>query len=155
MSKIFSDIEKAVICRSWHPAQTLAADAIYILIVKIDYSGDAALKEDFKINLEVQWRNPYGYLSAIDYPLLHFYGFMCIVYIILALIWLFICFKHWMDLLRIQFWIGAVIIVGMVEKAVFYAEYANMNAVGESVEGLIEVFRTSKIGLIAFFSLPN
>jgi len=123
---------------SWHPAQTLAVDAIYILIVKIDYSGDAALKEDFKINLEVQWRNPYGYLSAIDYPLLHFYGFMCVVYIVLALIWLFICFKYWMDLLRIQFWIGAVIIVGMVEKAVFYAEYANMNAVGESVEGLIE-----------------
>ncbi|KAE9556109.1 hypothetical protein FO519_000743 [Halicephalobus sp. NKZ332] len=123
---------------SWHPAQILPADAIYILIVKIDYSGEPSLTEEFKVVLEVQWRNPYGYLSAIDYPLLHFYGFMCAVYICLAVVWLLICFKYWMDLLRIQFWIGAVIIVGMVEKAVFYAEYANMNEIGESVEGLIE-----------------
>lgn len=27
----------------------------------------------------------------------------------------------------------------MVEKAVFYAEYSNMNETGQSVEGLIEV----------------
>lgn len=36
---------------------------------------------------------------------------------------------------------GAVIILGMVEKAVFYSEYATMNNSGESVEGLIEVGR--------------
>uniref|UniRef100_A0AC34Q679 Transmembrane protein 87A n=1 Tax=Panagrolaimus sp. JU765 TaxID=591449 RepID=A0AC34Q679_9BILA len=128
---------------SWHPAQVLLTDAIYILIVKINYAGDASkavdLSKSFKVQLEVQWRNPHGYLSAIDYPLLRFYQFMCILYIILSMIWLIVCFKHWKDLLRIQFWIGAVIIIGMIEKAVFYAEYANMNDVGESVEGLIEL----------------
>jgi hypothetical protein len=126
---------------SWHPDQVLPADAIYVLIVKISYAGGLSgpeSEEGFKVFLEAQWRGPYGYLSAIDYPLLHFYGFMCIVYIFLSFIWLIVCFKHWKDLLRIQFWIGAVIIVGMVEKAVFYAEYANMNDAGESVEGLIE-----------------
>ena len=30
--------------------------------------------------------------------------------------------------------------IGMVEKAVFYAEYSNMNQTGKSVEGLLEVF---------------
>lgn len=113
------------------------------MIVKIAYSGTADLPKDddghFKVMLEVQWRNPYGYLSAIDYPLLHFYGFMCIVYIILAFVWMIFCFKHWKDLLRIQFWIGGVIMIGLVEKAVFYEEYSNMNETGESVEGLLEV----------------
>ena len=33
---------------------------------------------------------------------------------------------------------GAVIMIGMIEKAVFYAEYSNMNATGQSIEGLIE-----------------
>ena len=133
----------------------MPTDALYVLIVKIAFAGppDADPDKEFKVLLEAQWRNPHGYLSAIDYPLLHFYGFMCAVYIILSLVWLIICFKHWKDLLRIQFWIGnywnklryyewfigAVIIVGMIEKAVFYAEYANMNDAGESVEGLIEV----------------
>ena len=30
--------------------------------------------------------------------------------------------------------------IGMIEKAVFYAEYSNMNQTGKSVEGLLEVF---------------
>ena len=32
-----------------------------------------------------------------------------------------------------------MILVGMIEKAVFYAEYANMNDTGSSIEGLLEV----------------
>lgn len=80
---------------------------------------------------------------------------MCFFYLILAVVWLFICLRHWRDLLRIQFWIGllffltyilykifflgAVIVVGMIEKAVFYTEYSNMNLSGESIEGLLEV----------------
>uniref|UniRef100_A0A7E4ULE5 Transmembrane receptor, eukaryota n=1 Tax=Panagrellus redivivus TaxID=6233 RepID=A0A7E4ULE5_PANRE len=125
---------------SWHPALVLPADSLYVLIVKFAYVGSDKpnVVKSFNVQLETQWRGPNGYLSAIDYPLLHFYGFMCAVYIVLSLVWLFICMKHWRDLLRIQFWIGAVIVVGMVEKAVFYAEYSNMNDKGESVEGLIE-----------------
>lgn len=78
---------------------------------------------------------------------------MSIFYLILAFVWLIVCVKHWRDLLRIQFWIGikkiilffkciflgGVIIIGMIEKAVFYAEYSNMNLTGESIEGLLEV----------------
>lgn len=125
---------------SWHPVQHLPVDSIYFLIIKI-----LVLKfpeDNNKIhNIEtvVQWRGPNGYLSAIDYPLLGFFELMCFFYLILALVWLIICIKYWRDLLRIQFWIGAVIIVGMIEKAVFYAEYSNMNLTGESIEGLLEL----------------
>ncbi|KAI1718291.1 lung seven transmembrane receptor domain-containing protein [Ditylenchus destructor] len=125
---------------SWHPVQKLPIDSIYILILKISLLKQPPNgQQPPKIQAEVQWRGPYGFLSAIDYPLLRFYGFMCFFYMILAMSWLFVCLRHWRDLLRIQFWIGAVILIGMIEKAVFYAEYANMNESGQSIEGLLEV----------------
>lgn len=34
---------------------------------------------------------------------------------------------------------GAVIIIGMVEKTMFYSEYATMNMNGSTVDGFIEV----------------
>lgn len=34
------------------------------------------------------------------------------VYLIFAVIWLVVSFSQWRDLLRIQFWIGAVILIG-------------------------------------------
>lgn len=48
---------------------------------------------------------------------------MCGVYVFLGTAWLIVCWLQWRDLLRIQFWIGAVILLGMLEKATFYAEY--------------------------------
>lgn len=51
-----------------------------------------------------------------------FYGAMCLVYVVLGLAWLIVSFLQWRDLLRIQFWIGGVILLGMLEKAMFYAE---------------------------------
>jgi hypothetical protein len=41
---------------------------------------------------------------------------MCLVYVILGLAWLIVSFCQWRDLLRIQFWIGGVILLGMLEK---------------------------------------
>ena len=102
---------------------------------------------------------PNGYLSVIDYPLLVFYGCMCAVYVVMGLVWLVLCSMHWRDLLRIQFWIGGVIFLGMLEKAMFLvilsncvrklclafskteippqAEFSNINATGDFTPGLI------------------
>lgn len=55
-----------------------------------------------------------------------FYGAMCLVYVVLGLAWLIVSFLQWRDLLRIQFWIGGVILLGMLEKAMFYAEVSYM-----------------------------
>lgn len=59
---------------------------------------------------------------------------MCIVYILYALLWFIWAACYWKDLLRIQFWIAGVIFLGMVEKAVFCAEYENTNTVGSACE---------------------
>lgn len=60
---------------------------------------------------------------------------MCLVYVAYGIIWLVVSFMQWRDLLRIQFWIGGVILLGMLEKAVFYAEYQSVNSTGVSVQG--------------------
>lgn len=65
---------------------------------------------------------------------LQFYMVMCIVYILYGLLWFIWSACYWKDLLRIQFWIAGVIFLGMVEKAVFCAEYENTNAVGSACE---------------------
>jgi hypothetical protein len=62
---------------------------------------------------------------------------MCIVYVFYALGWLVVSALQWRDLLRIQFWVGAVIFLGMIEKAVFYAEYQSINTTGQSVKGAV------------------
>jgi hypothetical protein len=41
---------------------------------------------------------------------------MCLVYVIYGIAWLVVSFCQWRDLLRIQFWIGGVILLGMLEK---------------------------------------
>uniref|UniRef100_A0A1I7YBS3 Histone_H2A_C domain-containing protein n=1 Tax=Steinernema glaseri TaxID=37863 RepID=A0A1I7YBS3_9BILA len=123
---------------SWHPVQSLPMDGIYFLVLKFSDVNLPESTSTYNMNIDVQWRGPSGFLSAMDYPLLRFYSFMCFFYILLAVIWLVVCLKHWKDLLRIQYWIGAVIMIGMVEKALFLEEYSNMNDTGKSVDGLIE-----------------
>ncbi|XP_071511903.1 transmembrane protein 87A-like [Diadema antillarum] len=85
-----------------------------------------------KVKMEVTMKSPWGYLSATQYPLLPFYGVMCGIYSIMALVWMVLLFRQWKDLLRIQFCISAVIILGLIEKAAFVAEFERHNNTGRS-----------------------
>ncbi|CAJ0947105.1 unnamed protein product, partial [Mesorhabditis belari] len=122
---------------TWHPAVRLPIDAIYFAIVKFQLTQNSKVKTG-NVTVITKWRGPYGFLSAIDYPLLGFYAFMCLFYGILSMVWLILCIRHFKDILKIQYWIGGVIILGMVEKAMFYSEYSTMNNYGENVDGVIE-----------------
>lgn len=59
-----------------------------------------------------------------------FFGVMCGVYTLLCTAWLLVCWLQWRDLLRIQYWIGGVALLGMVESATYYAVYSNINSTG-------------------------
>ncbi|XP_038185969.1 transmembrane protein 87A isoform X4 [Arvicola amphibius] len=119
------------------PLQTWQ-DAPYIFIVHVDISSskespkENALSNLFIMTVEV--KGPYEYLTLEDYPLMIFFMVMCIVYVLFGVLWLAWSACYWRDLLRIQFWIGAVIFLGMFEKAVFYAEFQNIRYKGESVQ---------------------
>ncbi|GMR60459.1 hypothetical protein PMAYCL1PPCAC_30654 [Pristionchus mayeri] len=123
---------------SWHPVQKVPVDAIYFLVIKVSTANAAGRKKE-NVTVAVEWRQPHGYLSAIDYPLHRFYFIMCIFYAVLAGVWLYMSIRYYRDILRVQYWIGVVIIFGMVEKAVFYTEYQGMNNTGESTDGLIQL----------------
>uniref|UniRef100_A0A3B1J4L1 GOST seven transmembrane domain-containing protein n=1 Tax=Astyanax mexicanus TaxID=7994 RepID=A0A3B1J4L1_ASTMX len=62
---------------------------------------------------------------------------MCIIYVVLGVLWLALSACYWRDLLRIQFWIGGVIFLGMLEKAVYYAEFQSIRYDGLSVQGAV------------------
>jgi hypothetical protein len=57
---------------------------------------------------------------------------MCLYYSLLAIFWMIVSSIYWRQLLRIQFWVGAVILLGMMEKAMFYFEYHQANSIGYS-----------------------
>ncbi|XP_062934082.1 transmembrane protein 87B isoform X3 [Cynocephalus volans] len=109
-------------------------DGYHIFIVSIKAEKTDA---PWNLNVSLSMKGPHGYISAADWPLMIFYMVMCIVYILYGILWLMWSACYWKDILRIQFWIAAVIFLGMLEKAVFYAEYQNINSTGLSTQGLL------------------
>ncbi|XP_010729001.2 transmembrane protein 87A isoform X2 [Larimichthys crocea] len=128
----------AIINRSLHIKDDVIAttwkDGPYLLVVKIVSSKQDA---NWNLTVKVVMKGSHGYISITEWPLMIFYMVMCIVYILYALLWFIWAACYWKDLLRIQFWIAGVIFLGMVEKAVFCAEYENTNTVGSASPGLL------------------
>ncbi|KAM6180115.1 transmembrane protein 87B isoform 2-T2 [Erethizon dorsatum] len=109
-------------------------DGFHIFIVSVKTEKTDA---SWNLNVSLSMMGPHGYISASDWPLMIFYMVMCVVYILYGVLWLMWSACYWKDILRIQFWIAAVIFLGMLEKAVFYSEYQNINNTGLSTQGLL------------------
>ncbi|TSN39274.1 Transmembrane protein 87A [Bagarius yarrelli] len=109
-------------------------DSPYMFIIRI-ISPNTESK--WSISLEVSMWGPHQYMSASEWPLMIFYMVMCIIYVLLGVLWLALSACYWRDLLRIQFWIGGVIFLGMLEKAVYYAEFQSIRYDGFSVYGAV------------------
>lgn len=119
-------------------------DSPYLFIVKmqplfrgLDEDELGAEQLSFAFTMKVEMKGPHDYSSPADWPLMMFLMAMCIVYVLFGALWLLWCACYWRDLLRIQFWIGAVIILGMLEKAVFYSEYQSIRYRGDYVQGAV------------------
>lgn len=118
-----------------NPVYTIPKDGVYMFALEIEpINGNK-----FNASVHIEIRTSYGFLSAVTWPLLPFYGAMCLVYVGFGVIWLMVSFMQWRDLLRIQFWIGGVILLGMLEKAMFYAEYQSINSTGVPVKTAIHI----------------
>jgi hypothetical protein len=106
------------------------SDGYYIIeIEQPELTGVDAKQLD--VDVVVEMKNPHGgYITADEYPSLVFYGVMCAVYALFALLWFIWCAFYWRELLKIQFWIGGVILIGMIEKSAFLAEYDTVNRHG-------------------------
>ncbi|XP_047954648.1 transmembrane protein 87B [Salvia hispanica] len=82
------------------------------------------------------WRNPEGYLPGKMAPMMTFYGFMSLAYLILGLLWFLRFVQQWKDIIQLHYQITAVIGLGMCEMALWYFEYANFNATGSRPIGI-------------------
>lgn len=76
------------------------------------------------------WHNPDGYLPGKMAPLMSFYGFMSLAYLVLGLFWFVRFVQCWKDVIQLHYHITAVIGLGMCEMALWYFEYSNFNAIG-------------------------
>ncbi|XP_060781348.1 transmembrane protein 87A isoform X2 [Neoarius graeffei] len=116
-----------------HVIATTWRDGPYLLVVLIKTDKEV----NWNLTLTVMMKGEHGYISVTEWPLMIFYMVMCIVYILYALLWFIWASCYWKDLLRIQFWIAGVIFLGMIEMAVFCAEYENTNSVGSASQSLL------------------
>ncbi|CAJ1066290.1 transmembrane protein 87A isoform X2 [Xyrichtys novacula] len=133
-----------VVAKSWE-------DGPYMFILSITENKDSKSRASehanaasnanppapWSLQLQISMKGPHDYISASEWPLMVFYMVMCIVYVLLAVLWLVLSACYWRDLLRIQFWIGGVIFLGMLEKAVYYAEFQSIRYDGLSVHGAV------------------
>jgi len=110
------------------------AKGVYQITLQFDTDDTISKTLTFKVNIESTSGG--SYLSAMNWPLLPFYGFMSLLYLAYAIGWFVASCCNWKDLLRVQFWIGGVIGIGMLENALFYAEYQNISHTG-SENGLL------------------
>lgn len=88
--------------------------------------------KDYSLSVVLSVMHNNGYLSANDWPFLPFFAVMCSIYSIYAIFWLICSCLYWRDLLRLQLWIGAVILLGLMEKAAYLAEYESINRNGNT-----------------------
>ncbi|XP_046909224.2 transmembrane protein 87A isoform X1 [Dermatophagoides farinae] len=104
-------------------------DGNYLLILFIRFENSN--EHRFNLTVDINFESNSGqYLSAVDYPLLKFYGFMSCLYFVFALTWFIVSMIRWQELLKIQFFIAAIIFLGMVEKAIFFGVYQSLNING-------------------------
>jgi len=76
------------------------------------------------------WMNPYGQLPGDVYGYLPFYGWMSMVYLGMAALWLLVVAVYWSELLHVQQCITGVLALCLVEMATWYFHYVHLNNVG-------------------------
>ncbi|KAJ6804372.1 transmembrane protein 87B-like [Iris pallida] len=83
-----------------------------------------------KMSGKTLWKNPGGYLPGRMAPLMTFYTFMSIAYLLLSVLWFAQYMRFWKDILPIQNCITLVIALGLFEMTLWYFEYLNFNNTG-------------------------
>lgn len=90
---------------------------------------DSNLK-DLTVEGKTIWKNPTGYLPGRMAPLMNFFGFMSLAFVILGIFWFSQYAKFWKEVLPLQNCITLVITLGMLEMSFWYFEYAEFNETG-------------------------
>lgn len=96
---------------------------------------DPRLKE-VVVEGKTVWKNPTGYLPGRMAPLMKFYGFMSLAFVLLGIFWFSQYARFWREVLPLQNCITLVITLGMFEMALWYFDYAEFNESGARPTGI-------------------
>ncbi|GFP85733.1 transmembrane protein 87a [Phtheirospermum japonicum] len=96
---------------------------------------DSNLKE-ISVYGKTVWKNPTGYLPGRMAPLMKFYGFMSLAFVLLGIFWFSQYARFWREVLPLQNCITLVITLGMFEMAFWYFDYAEFNETGVRPTGI-------------------
>eukprot|EP00298_Acanthocystis_sp_HF-20_P011127 c19243_g1_i1.p1 GENE.c19243_g1_i1~~c19243_g1_i1.p1 ORF type:complete len:485 (-),score=140.09 c19243_g1_i1:114-1568(-) len=78
----------------------------------------------------ISWINPFGYLPGELFPLVSLYQYLSLGYLFLGIVWFFLCVMYRQELLRLQYYVFAVIDLGFLEYTAWYFDYVNFNETG-------------------------
>ncbi|KAK3375289.1 lung seven transmembrane receptor-domain-containing protein [Podospora didyma] len=81
----------------------------------------------------VEFRNAYGELPATQIPKLPFYGGVTLAYALVLVFWGFLYYQHRADILAVQNYITAILIVLVVEMLMTWGFYDYLNRNGSNV----------------------
>ncbi|XP_057548811.1 uncharacterized protein LOC130827176 [Amaranthus tricolor] len=76
------------------------------------------------------WKNPTGYLPGRMAPLMKFYGYMSLAFVVLGIFWFSQYARFWKEVIPLQNCITLVITLGMFEMAFWYIDYVEFNKTG-------------------------
>jgi hypothetical protein len=62
------------------------------------------------ISGEIEMQNSFGYLSAETYPLLKFYIGMAVAYFFIDIVWVFLCFKYYDNLILLHHFLSMILL---------------------------------------------
>ncbi|KAI0319773.1 lung seven transmembrane receptor-domain-containing protein [Amylostereum chailletii] len=89
----------------------------------------------------VLFRNKFnGQLPATDYPKVNFYGAMLVVYLLMAAIWGWMCYKHITEILPIQYYLSCLVGFLVLEMVANLAYYRYLNAHGKGTPSTVFLF---------------
>lgn len=88
------------------------------------------------MNGKTLWKNPDGYLPGRMAPLMKFYVYTSLAYVLLCVTWFFQYMRFWKDILQLQHCITVVIALGLFEMILWYFEFENFNRTGTRPVGI-------------------
>jgi hypothetical protein len=90
---------------------------------------------EVKMEGSMEWLNPFGWLPGEEYWSLPYYKALTVIYMVLFVSWYVLLGYNYRDLLGVQLWISAVLVLGMAETAAKYYDLREWNAEGSRSVG--------------------
>ncbi|GAB1320779.1 Membrane protein ptm1 [Madurella fahalii] len=119
-------LTKAVHLKKSGPIKYPITKTGYFCVVTDKFSAE-------KYQAVVEFRNAYGELLAAQIPKLPFYGAITIAYALLLVFWAFLYFQYRSDILPVQNYITAILIVLLIEMLMTWGYYNYLNRNGSTI----------------------